>query len=73
VAVPIPQQPKSWSADAVAAAARRVGIPAEAGSDVPAALGAIGHWQLEPPPRVVITGSLYLAGEVLKDNGMLPT
>jgi len=28
---------------------------------------------LEAPPRILITGSLYLAGEVLGRNGTLPT
>jgi dihydrofolate synthase/folylpolyglutamate synthase len=28
--------------------------------------------ELEPPPRVLITGSLYLAGDVLAANGTPP-
>jgi dihydrofolate synthase/folylpolyglutamate synthase len=28
--------------------------------------------ELDPPPRILITGSLYLAGEVLAQNGTLP-
>ncbi len=27
---------------------------------------------LEPPPRILITGSLYLAGDVLRANGTIP-
>jgi dihydrofolate synthase / folylpolyglutamate synthase len=73
VAVPIPRQEKSLSADAVAAAARAVGIPAESGDDIAAALAAIGGLALDPPPRILITGSLYLAGEVLALNGTPPT
>jgi dihydrofolate synthase/folylpolyglutamate synthase len=72
VAVPIPRQEKSLSADAVAAAARTVGIPAAGSDDIAAALTAIGSLGLAPPPRILITGSLYLAGEVLALNGTPP-
>jgi len=72
IAVPIPRQEKSLSADAVAAAARAVGIPAETRDDIPAALGAVSSLGLDPPPRILITGSLYLAGEVLALNGTPP-
>jgi dihydrofolate synthase/folylpolyglutamate synthase len=73
VAVPIPHQEKSQPADTVAEAARNVGIPAESAADVAAALAAVTRLGLDPSPRVLITGSLYLAGEVLKDNGTPPT
>jgi len=36
------------------------------------ALAAIARFELSPTPRIMITGSLYLAGEVLKANGTLP-
>ena len=72
IAVPIPRQEKSLSADAIAAAARAVGIPAETRNDIPAALGAVGSLGLDPPPRILIAGSLYLAGEVLALNGTPP-
>jgi dihydrofolate synthase/folylpolyglutamate synthase len=72
VAVPIPRQEKSLSADAVATAARTVGIPAQYDDDISAALAAIGGLGLDPPPRILITGSLYLAGEVLALNGTPP-
>ena len=71
VALPIPRQEKSLSADAVAAAAQAVGIPAQAAGDITSALAAVGELGLEPP-RVLITGSLYLAGEVLAQNGTPP-
>jgi dihydrofolate synthase/folylpolyglutamate synthase len=72
IAVPIPRQDKSLSADEVADAARRVGIPAESCDGIESALAAIGRLGLDPPPRILITGSLYLAGEVLARNGTPP-
>jgi dihydrofolate synthase/folylpolyglutamate synthase len=52
--------------------ARGVGIPAESRDTLEAALAAVGRYDLEPPPRILITGSLYLAGEVLERNGTPP-
>jgi len=72
VAVAIPGQDKSFPADAVADAARAVGIPAQSADDVEGALAAIGRFGLAPPPRILITGSLYLAGAVLAANGTPP-
>src|SRR6267142_4859677 len=65
VGVPIPHQDKSFPADTIADVARSVGIPAQSSENVEAALAAIGRFELEPPPRILITGSLYLAGAVL--------
>ena len=73
VAVPIPQQEKSLPADAIVEVARAAGIPAEPADDLESALAAIARFELDPPPRILITGSLYLAGEVLKASGMLPS
>ena len=50
----------------------RIGIPALARDDVESALVTIGKLELAPAPRVLITGSLYLAGEVLAANGTPP-
>jgi dihydrofolate synthase/folylpolyglutamate synthase len=72
IAVPIPHQEKSLPADALANAVRAVGIPTQSSSDIAAALAAIGRLELEPQPRILITGSLYLAGEVLALNGTPP-
>ena len=71
-AIPIPNQEKSLSAEAVANAARNAGIPAERYSTVEDAIVAAGRLGLDPPPRILITGSLYLAGEVLAMNGTPP-
>jgi dihydrofolate synthase / folylpolyglutamate synthase len=72
VAVPIPGQEKSFPADAIADAARAVGIPAQSEGDLETALAAIGRFALAPAPRTLIAGSLYLAGAVLDANGTRP-
>jgi dihydrofolate synthase/folylpolyglutamate synthase len=72
IAVPIPDQEKSIPPDRLADTARRVGIPAESRESIEAALAAATRLDLEPPPRILITGSLYLAGEVLAQNGTVP-
>jgi dihydrofolate synthase/folylpolyglutamate synthase len=52
--------------------ARGVGIPAESRDTLEAALAAVGRMELLPAPRILVTGSLYLAGEVLAQNGTPP-
>ena len=71
IAVPI-HQDKAVPADALAEVARSVGIPALARDNVESALGVAGKLELTPAPRILITGSLYLAGEVLAANGTPP-
>jgi dihydrofolate synthase / folylpolyglutamate synthase len=71
IAVPI-NQDKGVPAEEVAQTARAIGIPADASADVAAALAHIARLDLDPPPRILITGSLYLAGEVLAANGTPP-
>jgi dihydrofolate synthase/folylpolyglutamate synthase len=71
-AVAIPDQPKSLPPSAIADAAQRIGIPAEACEGIEAALRAVAQSGLEAPPRILMTGSLYLAGDVLRLNGTLP-
>ena len=66
--VPI-HQDKGVPADEIAAAARAAGMPAEPRDSIEDALAAIGRLGFDPPPRILITGSLYLAGEVLAANG----
>ena len=72
VAVPIRNQENSLAAEVIAEAARAVGIPARESADFESALAVVRSFELEPPPRVLITGSLYLAGEVLAANGTPP-
>ena len=72
IAVPIRDQEKSLPPDVVAETVRRVGMPAESANGLEAALAAAARLHLEPPPRILITGSLYLAGEVLAANDTVP-
>ena len=67
-AVAIPGEHKSWSAAAAADAAAAVGIPATPAADVGAGVAAITARSGGRPVRVLICGSLYLAGVVLADN-----
>jgi dihydrofolate synthase / folylpolyglutamate synthase len=72
IAVPIPNVEKGMSAEAVADAARAIGLPSTSRDNLGEALEAARKLDLDPPPRILITGSLYLAGEVLRENGSLP-
>ena len=67
VAVSIPGEANTLSAEDTAAAASKVGIAASTAPDVAAALAAITAQDANA--RVLICGSLYLAGQVLRDNG----
>ena len=49
--------------------ARQAGLPAEGYDSTPAALAAIIARHGPTPRRVLICGSLYLAGTVLAENG----
>jgi dihydrofolate synthase/folylpolyglutamate synthase len=73
IAVPVAAAEKGMSAEAVADAARAIGLAATSRDNLAEAFDAARKLDLEPPPRILITGSLYLAGEVLRENGTLPT
>lgn len=66
-AVSIPGQGATLDAEDTAAAARSAGLAAQVAPDVDAALARITA--AAPKARVLICGSLYLAGEILKTNG----
>jgi dihydrofolate synthase/folylpolyglutamate synthase len=72
VTLPI-HQDKALSSEAIAEVASKVGIPADRCETIEDALAQTGRLALSPPPRILITGSLYLAGEVLAANGTPPT
>ena len=66
--VDIPGQVNTLSAGAAAAEARNAGLSAEPAEGLGAALAALAA-EAGGPGRVLICGSLYLAGTVLRDNG----
>jgi dihydrofolate synthase/folylpolyglutamate synthase len=72
IAVTIPGQEKAVPAAQIAEAARRTGIAAEAKGSLAEALDRVAQLNTTPPPRILITGSLYLAGDVLAQNGTPP-
>jgi dihydrofolate synthase/folylpolyglutamate synthase len=72
ITVPISNQDKAVPAAALAEIANGVGIPALSRDGIDSALSVAGKLDLHPAPRVLITGSLYLAGEVLARNGTPP-
>lgn len=68
VAIPIPHEPKSMKGEAIAQTATNLGIAARTARDN--AHDALG-WlltQTTEPARILITGSLYLAGQILKSH-----
>jgi dihydrofolate synthase / folylpolyglutamate synthase len=72
IAVPIASAQSGVPAEQLAATARAIGLPATSRDNLGEALDAVRKLDLDPPPRILITGSLYLAGEVLRENGTLP-
>jgi dihydrofolate synthase/folylpolyglutamate synthase len=73
IAIPVPGQANGMSAQALAESAHAVGLDTTSADTIADALHAAGQFALDPPPRILIAGSLYLAGEVLKENGTPPT
>ena len=72
IAVPVPGAEKGLTAETVADAARAIGLSATSRDNLSDAFDAARKLDLDPPPRILITGSLYLAGEALRENGTLP-
>ncbi|WP_170365834.1 bifunctional folylpolyglutamate synthase/dihydrofolate synthase [Ruegeria arenilitoris] len=66
-AVSIPGETNTLSAEETAAAAKSVNLPATTASNVSQALDTI--IKANPQARVLICGSLYLAGNILRENG----
>ena len=73
IAVPIPDREGAMPVDRLMDAALALGMRVESSGTVEAALRAIAKLAYEVPPRILITGSLYLAGHVLSANGTPPT
>lgn len=72
IAVPIPDQDNAMTPEVLVEAARALGMRVDTAESVEAALRAVAQLAYEVPPRILITGSLYLAGHVLAANGTLP-
>ena len=72
MAVQIPGRDNAMPPDRLADAARALGMRVENAASVEAALQALSRLAYEVPPRILITGSLYLAGHVLAANGTPP-
>jgi len=70
--VPISGEHAARSAEEVAEIARSVGLTASAAASVGDALDELTRRTWEKPPRILIAGSLYLAGAVLEQNGDAP-
>ena len=65
--VTIPGETATLTAEETVEAARAVGIRAEPAASVGDAVAAAAAE--DPAARVLVCGSLYLAGRVLRDNG----
>jgi dihydrofolate synthase/folylpolyglutamate synthase len=61
----IPGTQATLPAEATADAARRAGLAAAPAADLAAALRAVAAGD-DPAPRILICGSLYLAGDILR-------
>ncbi len=72
--VPVPSSDAGVTPALLAAAAHEAGLPAEPIVGVAEALSLLGAtWDdATPAPRILIGGSLYLAGDVLRANGTPP-
>ncbi|KGF67965.1 folylpolyglutamate synthase [Hoeflea sp. BAL378] len=72
--VPVPDSDAGLDPEFLADTADEAGLSAESAPDVETAIAAIcDNWnRLEKPPRILIGGSLYLLGDVLRVNGTPP-
>jgi dihydrofolate synthase/folylpolyglutamate synthase len=71
--VPVPDHARGRPPEELAEAARAAGLSAQPMDSVEAALSALSPWRFEAPPRVLICGSLYLAGAMLAANRQYPS
>jgi dihydrofolate synthase/folylpolyglutamate synthase len=72
IAVPIPDTENAMPVDRLADAVRSLGMRVEIAPGIEVALRSLAKLAYEAPPRILITGSLYLAGHVLGLNGTPP-
>lgn len=72
IATPIPGDSACYAPDALAALASAHGLAASTAASVQDAIAALAARAWSTPPRILIAGSLYLAGHVLEVNGTIP-
>ena len=72
MAVDIPGRGEAMPQDKLADSARALGMRVEISQTVEAALRTLANLAYDVAPRILITGSLYLAGHVLDLNGSPP-
>ena len=72
ITAPITGQVAARPAAEMAAVAQRVGLTTATAPSVEAALASLHDYVWDRRPRVLVCGSLYLAGEVLAANGTPP-
>jgi dihydrofolate synthase/folylpolyglutamate synthase len=72
IAVPIPDRAGAMPVQMLVDAGRGLGMRVETADSAGAALQSLQRLAYEVPPRILICGSLYLAGHVLAENGTLP-
>ena len=73
IAVPIQHAPESGrEPQELAQMAANLGIQAAVADDIPAALERLRAQNWPKQPRILMCGSLYLAGEILQINGTVP-
>jgi dihydrofolate synthase / folylpolyglutamate synthase len=71
-AVPVPSRDECWSPDEIAAAAREMGFSALSCDNLESALLKTNKLNDSEAPRILVTGSLHLAGRALATNGTPP-
>lgn len=71
--MPIAGEHGARSPTEVASIAQAQGLEAEAATGLADAFARISQRAWETPPRILVAGSLYLAGEVLAANGIVLT
>jgi dihydrofolate synthase/folylpolyglutamate synthase len=73
IGVPIQGDQMSWPPAEIVSIAEKLGLKSRAEVDVASALKSLAAQDTLGPARILIAGSLYLSGNVLANNGTLPT
>lgn len=71
-AIPVPDEASSMPADELMATARKLELRSIAHNDAATAIEMIEKERPDQSTRIVICGSLYLAGSILKQSGYIP-